>query len=273
MAVLSADFQYLQLLLHVNAGLVLDKGKEYLVEARLDPLARIEGFASIGALIDSIRHKPLNGIHRKVIDAMTTNETSFFRDFYPFEALRTDVIPQLISKGGLQRRLNIWCGAASTGQEPYSIAMLLREHFPTLAGWTIRMLATDINAEVIQRAKSGRYRQMEVNRGLPAPMLVKYFRERAAMWEIREDIRAMVEFREMNLTQPWPALPKCELVFLRNVMIYFDVETKRAILAKIRNILAPGGYLFLGNAETTLNLDDHYERAVFGKVVCYKLKA
>lgn len=272
MAVISADFHYLQTLLHTNAGIVLDKGKEYLVEARLDPLARTEGFGSIGAMIESVRNKPINGVHRKIIDAMTTNETSFFRDFYPFEALRTDVVPQILSNRAHQRQLNIWCGAASTGQEIYSIAMLLREHFPSLSSWYMRLIATDINAEVLQRAKAGRYRQLEVNRGLPAPLLVKYFRERAAMWEIRDDIRSMVEFREMNLTQPWPVLPKCDLVFLRNVMIYFDVDTKKTILAKIRNILAPDGYLFLGNAETTLNLDDNYERAVFGKVVCYKLR-
>lgn len=270
MAVQHTDYQYLQSLLYDYAGLVLDRGKEYLVQARLEPLARTEGFPTLGGMLESVRNRPINGIHRKIVDAMTTNETSFFRDYFPFEALRNHVLPEIINLRTPQRQLNIWCGAASTGQEPYSIAMTLKEHFPLLAKWNVRLIATDINVEVLDRAKAGRYRQIEVNRGLPAPLLIKYFRERSAMWEIREDIRGMVDFREMNLVKNWPIFPRFDIVFLRNVMIYFDVETKRTILGKIRSLLSPDGYLFLGNAESTLNLDDRYERAVFGKVVCYK---
>ncbi|MDD5348807.1 MAG: protein-glutamate O-methyltransferase CheR [Chthoniobacteraceae bacterium] len=270
MAITLSDFQYLQTLLHSLAGLVLETGKEYLVDSRLEPVARAEGFDTIARMIDAVRFQPVNNIHWKIVDAMTTNETSFFRDIYPFEVLRDSVLPELIALRAPQRQLTIWCCAASTGQEPYSVAILLRECFPAVANWNVRIIATDINEEVLERARAGRYRQMEVNRGLAAPLLVKYFRERAAMWEVREDIRNMVDFREMNLVQPWPFLPKCDLVLLRNVMIYFDVATKRSILGKVRTVLSPEGYLFLGNAETTMNLDDNYERALFGRVVCYK---
>jgi chemotaxis protein methyltransferase CheR len=273
MPVTPSEFSYIQTLIRNHAGLVLDPGKEYLVDSRLDPLARSEGFATIGAMLEKIRLQPLNGTHRKIVDAMTTNETSFFRDIHPFEALKKEIVPGLISRRASERQLNIWCGAASTGQEPYSIAILLREHFPLLASWKIRMLATDINNEVLERARSGRYRQMEVNRGLPAPLLVKYFKDNASIWEIREDIRAMIEFREMNLIQTWWPMPKLDLVFLRNVMIYFDVETKKMILGKIRSLLSPDGFLFLGSAETTLNLDDNFESVMFGKVMCYRLRS
>jgi chemotaxis protein methyltransferase CheR len=270
MPITFSEFQYLQMLLHTQAGLVLEQGKEYLVDSRLEPLARAEGFPSISRMIESIRYQPVSVVHWRIVDAMTTNETSFFRDIYPFEALRDSVIPELISKRAAQRQLTIWCGAASTGQEPYSLAILLRECFPSLMNWNLRILATDINAEVLDRARSGRYRQIEVNRGLAAPLLVKYFRERAAMWEIRDDIREMIDFQLMNLVQPWPFLPRCDLVLMRNVMIYFDVPTKRSILGNIRSLLAPDGYLFLGNAETTMNLDDRFNRVVFGRVVCYQ---
>jgi chemotaxis protein methyltransferase CheR len=271
MAVSLSEFQYLQSLLYTQAGLVLEKGKEYLVDSRLEPVARVEGFPTISKMIGTIRYQQFNGVHQKVIDAMTTNETSFFRDIYPFEAMRDKVLPDLIALRAPQRQLTIWCGAASTGQEPYSLAILLRECFPILTNWRVQIIATDINAEVLSRARQGRYRQIEVNRGLAAPLLVKYFRERSAMWEIREDIRAMVDFREMNLIRPWPFLPRCDLVLMRNVMIYFDVPTKKTILGKIRNILDPEGFLFLGNAETTMNLDDNYKRESVGRVVCYKV--
>lgn len=271
MPVSPSEFQFLQTLLRNQAGLVLDNGKEYLVEARLAPLARIEGFATFNQMLDTLKNKPVNGMHKKVVDAMTTNETSFFRDLHPFETLRKEILPVLITRRANERRLSIWCGAASTGQEPYSIAMVLREHFPFLSSWNVKMLATDLNTEVLDRARSGRYRQMEVNRGLPAPLLVKYFRERATLWEIHEEIRKMVEFREMNLTTAWPAMPRMDVVFLRNVMIYFDVEMKKAILAKIRALLAPDGYLFLGGAETSVNLDDQFEPVTLGRATCYRL--
>jgi chemotaxis protein methyltransferase CheR len=272
MAVTPNEFQYVQTLVRSYAAIVIDPGKEYLVESRLGPLAREEGFESIGRMIATMRDKPINGMHRKVVDAMTTNETSFFRDIHPFDALRNEIIPGLIARRKRERRLNVWCGAASTGQEPYSLAMLLTEYFPELAGWTVRIIATDLKKEVLERARTGRYRQMDVNRGLSAPLLVKYFRQRATMWELREDVRNLVEFRELNLILPWPAMPTPDLVLLRNVMIYFDIPTKKAILSRIHGLMASDGCLMLGSAETTLNLDDRFDRTVHGKSVSYSVR-
>ena len=271
MPVSPSEFEYLQRMLYKQAGLVLDKGKEYLVEARLIPLARSEGFPSFNVMIDTMKKSLTSDLHKKVVEAMTTNETSFFRDLHPFESLKNQIMPALISRRTKERRLNFWCGAASTGQEPYSISMMLREHFPTILSWDFKFLATDLNTEVLERARSGPYRQMEVNRGLPAPLLVKYFREKSTLWEIHEDIRKMVDYREMNLAETWLPMAKLDVVFLRNVMIYFDIEMKKTILKKIRSMLAPDGYLFLGGAETTVNLDDGFEPVVYGRATCYRL--
>lgn len=271
MAVSVSEFEYLKTLLYKQAGLVLDPGKEYLVEARLMPLARTEGYATFNVMIDTMKKTPVGEIHKKVVEAMTTNETSFYRDLHPFESLKNLILPGLISRRAKERRLNFWCGAASTGQEPYSISMMLREHFPAVLSWDFKFLATDLNTEVLDRARLGRYRQMEVNRGLPAQLLVKYFKERATLWEIHEDIRKMVDYREMNLAETWLPMPKLDVVFLRNVMIYFDIEMKKTILKKIRSMLAPDGYLFLGGAETTVNLDDGFEPVVYGRSTCYRL--
>ena len=241
MPVTQIDFQYVQSLMKAYAAIVIDPGKEYLVESRLGPLAIEEGYETIGRMIEKVRNQPINGVHRKIVDAMTTNETSFFRDIHPFEALRQQIIPSLMASRKRERRLNIWCGAASTGQEPYSLALLLQEHFPELNGWAVRILATDLKKEVLERARSGRFRQMEVNRGLPASMLVKYFRQRATMWEIRDEVRNLVEFRELNLALAWPPMPIPDLILLRNVMIYFDVTTKKAILGRIHGLLPRTG--------------------------------
>jgi chemotaxis protein methyltransferase CheR len=266
------DFEYVQELVRKRSAIVLEAGKEYLVESRLSAVARAEGFASIEHLVVELRRTQANGLHRKVIEAMTTNETAFFRDLHPFEALRAQLIPELMQRRGAQRQLTIWCAACSSGQEPYTIAMLLREYFPALGGWRVRILGTDLSREVLDRAKAARYSQAEVNRGLPAAFLVKYFRKQGVEWQVVDDIRRIVEFGELNLNEVWSGVPPCDLVFMRNVLIYFDVETKKTILAKLRRVLRPDGYLFLGGAETTMNLDDAYQRVVFAKNGgCYRL--
>jgi chemotaxis protein methyltransferase CheR len=189
-----------------------------------------------------------------------TTEPLFFRDHHPFEALRQTVIPDLISRRQAERRLSIWCAASASGQEPYSLAILFREHFPELAGWKISLLASDVSREMLARAREGRYNQIEVNRGLPAALLVKYFEQHGTQWHIKPAIRSMVEFREINLAQAWPTLARMDLVLIRNVMIYFEVETKKTILGRLAGLLRPDGYLLLGGAETTFNLDDSYRR-------------
>jgi chemotaxis protein methyltransferase CheR len=235
-------------------------------------VARGEGCASLQDLVARLRTQPTNGLHQKVIEAMTTNETSFFRDFHPFEALRKTIVPELMAKREKERKLNFWCAASSSGQEPYTVAMVLREHFPSLANWTVRFLATDLSMEMVERARVGRYSQLEVNRGVPAPLLVKYFQRLGVEWQVKDELREMIDFRQLNLVDSWPSMSEFDLVFIRNVLIYFDVPTKRAILAKVRRLLRPDGYLFLGAAETTLNIDEGFERIQFEKAGCYRLR-
>jgi chemotaxis protein methyltransferase CheR len=268
----TADFDYVRNFVRDQAAIVLEPGKEYLVESRLLILARKEKLASIDELIRKLRSDPKNGLHRKVVDAMTTNETSFFRDIHPFEALRKSILPELMTRRAAQRQINFWCGAASTGQEPYSVLMLIAEHFPQLLKWDIKFIATDLCSEVLARSRAGCFSQLEVNRGLPANLLVKYFVRQGTSWEIREDLRRRVEFRELNLVKDWPSMPPLDIVFLRNVLIYFDLETKKTILAKARRLLRPGSYLLLGGAETTFNIDDAFEREVIDKATCYRVK-
>ena len=269
--ILNGDFDYIRTLAYESAAIVLDRGKEYLVEARLTPLARREGFASLSSLIAKMRSDRVPGaIHAMAVDALTTNETYFFRDFHPFEALRKSIVDELIAERRSSRKLTIWCAACSTGQEPYSIAMLLREHFPQLEDWRIEIIATDYSPTVLSQAAKGRYNQVEINRGLPAMYLLKYFTKDGDSWLIRDDIRAMVQYRPLNLVKPWPLMPACDLIFIRNVMIYFDVETKKGILAKIRNCLLPHGSLFIGSSETTLNIDPSWAPVPHGKAVVYR---
>jgi len=203
---------------------------------------------------------------------MTTNETSFFRDLHPFEALKRVVIPNLVASRAASKSLSIWCGATSTGQEPYTVAMILRETIPQIDQWKLTFIATDISSEMVARCRGGKYSQIEINRGLPATMLVKYFDKQHLEWQAKESLRRMIDFREMNLLQTWPAMPPMDIVFLRNVLIYFDQPTKQEILRKMRGLLKPDGVLFLGCAETTLSIDDAYERVEIEKSGCYRLK-
>ncbi|HUJ24765.1 MAG TPA: protein-glutamate O-methyltransferase CheR [Myxococcales bacterium] len=265
-----ADFQWLCALVKDQAAIVIDAGKEYLVQARLSPLAASEGCANVGALIGRLRGMRVNGLHRRVVEAMTINETSFFRDWRPFEALRTAVLPELIKSRAAARQLNLWSAACSSGQEACSLAILLREHFPELRSWSVKVLATDFSAEMVERGKSGMYPQLEVNRGLPAPLLLKYFDRHGLDWRVRESVRSLIEFRQANLAGDWPSMPQMDVVFLRNVLIYFDQETKKRILAKVRTVLRPGGLLFLGAAETTFNLDPAWERVALDGTSAYR---
>jgi chemotaxis protein methyltransferase CheR len=266
------DFDYVRTVVHKGSAIVLEESKVYLAESRLAILARREGFASAADLVARLRVDAVAGLRQKVVEAMTTNETYFFRDMHPFEALRQVLLPRLVQQRALERQLNIWCAACSTGQEPYSIAMLLREHFPELATWRVSLLATDLSAEVLERARRGVYTQMEISRGLPAPLLVKYFSRRGLDWHLCPEVRGMVEFRRLNLIEPWPVLPPMDIILLRNVLIYFDVQTKKRILANVRQLLRTDACLFLGGAETTFNLDDEFQRVECARASCYQLR-
>jgi chemotaxis protein methyltransferase CheR len=265
------DFSYLSQLMHERAAIVLEPGKEYLALSRLDPVAREMGVGSVAALVDVLRGEEASSqLHDQVIDALTTNETTFFRDFNPFESLRSDVLPEVLERNQRSRTLTIWSAGCSTGQEPYSIAMAIREHFPELLTWQLTILGTDISASVLDRARHGRYGQLEVNRGLPANLLVRHFTRAGMEWEIEEPIRRMVRFQRHNLVDEWPVMPPFDLVFMRNVMIYFDVETKRQVLSRMLGQLAPRGYLLLGASETTFNISDDYDRHLVGRTAWYR---
>ena len=254
------DYDFIANLLRDQCALVLDPGKDYLINSRLSPIAQRHGLTSIDHLVRRLRDTSDSSLVSDVVEAMVTTETSFFRDVHPFETLKKIVLPKLIELRRPQRQLNIWCAASSSGQEPYSIAMLLKEYFPDLAGWQINLTATDISHEMLQRSRAGRYSQLEVNRGLPTNLLLKWFRQEGGVWEIDEQIRRMMTFKPMNLAQPWPAMPLWDLIFLRNVMIYFDNDVKKSILGRVSRSLGDDGYLVLGGAETTFGLDNSFQR-------------
>lgn len=267
------EFDYLRHLVRERSAIVLDEAKEYLVEMRLMSLARVEGFESVDELSRLLRGRPFGPLHAQVVDAMTTNETSFFRDIHPFETMKQELLPAALRRNEATRTLTIWCAACSSGQEPYSLAMLLHDAFPQArAGWKVNLLAGDISEEMLKRARAGIYSQLEINRGLPAPLLVKYFRKEGAAWQIKDEIRGMVQFHALNLAGAWPTLPAVDFLFLRNVLIYFDPDTKRQILRRARSVLRPGGVLFLGGAETTLNLDDAWDRCQASKTIYYQVR-
>ncbi len=268
-----SDYAFIANLLREQCALVLDSGKDYLINSRLSPIVQRHGLTSIDQLVIRLRENSNSSLVAEVVEAMVTTETSFFRDVHPFETLKKFVLPKLIELRRPQRQLNIWCAASSSGQEPYSIAMLLKEYFPDLAGWQINLTATDISHEMLQRSRAGRYSQLEVNRGLPTTLLLKWFRQEGGVWEIDEQIRRMMTFKPMNLAQPWPAMPVWDLVFLRNVMIYFDNDVKKTILGRVSHSLGDDGYLVLGGAETTFGLDNSFQRVETLKSGFYQRKS
>ena len=265
------DLIYLRELILTRSAIVLEPEKNYLIQSRLEPVAKEAGLNSLEELTHTLRTTPSGPLHEKVVEAMTTNETSFFRDMHPFEAFRESVLPDILKKRADSRTLSIWCGASSSGQEPYTVAMIIREHFPELATWDIKFVATDISTQMLEKCRNGKYSQLETNRGLPAQFLMKYFEKKGLSWQVKEELRNLVEFRQLNLAGSWPLMPKVDIIWLRNVLIYFDVEMKKNILQKIRQVMQPDGYLFLGGAETTMNLDDNFQRLNFNATSCYRL--
>ena len=250
------DFEFLRAYLKQRSGLALTAEKRYLVESRLAPVCRRFNYATLRDLIGSLKIGHDTAIERAVVEAMTTNETFFFRDRLPFDLFRDVVLPEALARNAVRRRLRIWCAAASTGQEPYSIAMLLQEAGAKLAGWQVDIVATDISSEVIDKAKLGLYSQFEVQRGLPVQWLLKYFTQIGEQWQIAASLRSMVEFRQFNLLHGYEGLGTFDVIFCRNVLIYFDAPTKSEILARFGNSLVPGGALLLGAAETVIGLTD-----------------
>ena len=271
MTLTQAEFIYVSTLVRREASIVLAPGKEYLVEARLIPVARAVGAANVNEFIADLQRKPNPTYQRRIIDALTTNETSWFRDREPFAALTDVVLPELVKSRAAARKVRLWSAASSSGQEAYSLAITLQENLPP--GWAFDIMGTDISTEMVKRAETAEYSQVEVNRGLPASQLVQYFERAGAHWRITASLRRNVSFRLMNLTAPLPAMPPFDIIFLRNVLIYFDVATKRTVLQNVAKLLRPDGWLFLGAAETTIGIDDNYERVAAGRTSAYRIRS
>ncbi|HVS69417.1 MAG TPA: protein-glutamate O-methyltransferase CheR [Mycobacteriales bacterium] len=268
MPIATVDFDYISTFVRQRAAIVLEPGKEYLIESRLAPIAREQGLSDLAALVARMRAGD-ERLHSAVVDAMTTNETLFFRDQSPFRALSDDILPALAERRAV-KRVRIWSAACSSGQEPYSLAMTCADFADTHPGFGVEILATDISEEMLARTAEARYSQLEVNRGLPATHLVRHFKRVGTGWQAAERLRAMVTVKALNLARPFPDLPTQDVVFLRNVLIYFDVATRREILDQVSQVLAPDGYLFLGSAETTTFISESFERDTTGGAACYR---
>jgi chemotaxis protein methyltransferase CheR len=251
------DYEFLRKLLKERSGLDLSADKQYLVESRLVPLARKVGLPGIPELVARMKTGDA-AITTDVVEAMTTNETFFFRDKIPFDHLRDTILPALTQARANRRTLRIWSAACSTGQEPYSIAMCLKEKAAMLAGWRIEIVGTDLSQEVLEKSKAGIYSQFEVQRGLPIQLLVKNFTQIGEMWQLNADIRGMVQYRKLNLLQDLSSLGKFDVIFCRNVLIYFDQETKAAIFERIARLVEPDGMLMLGAAESVVGITDAF---------------
>jgi chemotaxis protein methyltransferase CheR len=253
------DYEYLRRLLKTRSGLVLSSEKHYLVESRLLPVARRAGLFNLTGLVAKLRGPDSEQLTVEVVEAMTTNESFFFRDKIPFDHFRETIMPALLTARAATRRIRIWCAAASTGQEPYSLAIALKEIGKDLRGWRVEIVATDLSTEVLEKARSGIYSQFEVQRGLPALMLIKYFAQVGETWQIAPEIRGMVNFMPLNLLNDFSHLGRFDLVLCRNVLIYFDQATKICVLERVAEATERDGFLVLGGAETVVGLTDRFK--------------
>lgn len=269
MTITADNFSFVSELVRRRSGIVLETGKEYLVEGRLLPLARAAGLADVDAYVRALRASQRPDQLESVVDALTTNETSWFRDAQPFRALTEHIVPELLAQRSpaADPTIRIWSAACSSGQEPYSIAMALADLVPANR---VRILATDLSEEMLARGRRARYNQLEVNRGLPAPMLVRHFTRQGADWEVSPALRSQVTFMRHNLLDSVPVGGPFDVVFLRNVLIYFDLATKQEVLRRVQRALRPGGYLLLGAAETTMGIDDTWERVPVDRGAIYR---
>jgi chemotaxis protein methyltransferase CheR len=252
------DYEYLRKLLKDQSGLDLSADKQYLIESRLLPLARKCGLSGISDLVTKAKGGSSSHI-AQVVEAMTTNETFFFRDKVPFDHFRDTIMPEVLKARAARKSVRIWCAAGSTGQEPYSLAMCLKEMAAALAGWRVEIIATDLSGEVLEKSRAGIYSQFEVQRGLPIQMLVKYFKQSGEFWQINPELRSMVQHRQLNLLHDFSQLGAFDVIFCRNVLIYFDQDTKIGIFNRLARSLEADGFLVLGAAETVVGLTESFK--------------
>ena len=252
------DYEFLRKMLKERSGLDLSADKQYLVESRLIPLARKAGLPGLPELVQKLKGGT-EALTADVVEAMTTNETFFFRDKVPFDHLKATIMPELLQARAARRSLRIWCAASSTGQEPYSIAMCLKELGAALTGWRVEIVATDLSQGVLEKSRAGLFSQFEVQRGLPIQLLVKHFVQTGELWQLNSDIRAMVQFRHLNLLQDFSHLGAFDIIFCRNVLIYFDQDTKTNVFGRLSRMIEPDGFLMLGAAETVVGLTEAFK--------------
>jgi len=253
------DYDYLRKLLKERSGLTLSADKQYLVESRLLPVAREASVDGLSGLVQKLKSPGSEALIVKVVEAMTTNESFFFRDKIPFDHFRDVIMPALLTARAKERHIRIWCAAASTGQEPYSLAICLKEMAAKIAGWRIEIIGTDLSTEVLEKAKAGIYSQFEVQRGLPIQMLVKYFTQLGESWQVAPELRAMVQYKPLNLLHSLSQLGSFDVVFCRNVLIYFDQDTKTDVFDRLARVMQPDGFLILGAAETVVGLSEDFK--------------
>lgn len=264
------NYRFLQDYIYRESGIVIDADKHYLLEARLAPVARKQHVDTLNDLCRLLRATSSGSeLRQQVVEAMTTHETLFFRDLGQYDALKSAILPPLIEQRKASRQLSFWSAASSSGQEAYSLAMMLLEM--GLRGWKINIVGTDLSEQILDRARQGRFMQIEVNRGLPVSYLVKYFTRHGLEWQLKDEVRQMVRFQRFDLRDGMRTLGPFDVVFCRNVLIYFDQETKKKILEGIRDTLHRGGHLLLGGAETTLSITDKFERVTVGQAVLYRV--
>lgn len=266
------ELSFLFKFIHEKSAIVLDETKDYLIYNRLTPLLKQNEINSLNDLVKEIKSNKNARIINEVIDALTTNETLFFRDLKPFEVLRASLLPKILEENKASKSLRIWSAACSTGQEPYSLAMMLLENFPQLKDWKVEIFASDISKESLEKAKEGIYSQIEVNRGLPIKMLVKYFSNEQGRWKVKPELRKMVNFQELNFIEAWPHMSKFDFIFVRNVLIYFGLETKKTILDRMANLLSHKGYLFLGASESLIRLEVPFKTVILDNTRCFQIK-
>lgn len=264
------QFRFFADMLKETSGLALTKGKEYLLESRLNELAKVLGLKDLDALYQKAKFRCPPKLKEQIIEAMTTNETYFFRDQHPFDALQKEIIPDIRKKNSAVKKMKMWSAACSTGQEPYSVSMILSEHFSDLSTWKVEILATDISKQAVQKGRDGRFTQVEVNRGLPISMLIKYFKQEGAFWLADAKLKRRLRFQQFNLMAPFTGKMGFDIILCRYVLIYFDQQTKKQILGKLVNALAPGGFLMLGATETPIGLPPTMKRIMYGKTTCWQ---
>ena len=267
-----ADYTFVREFVRSRSGIAIDEDKDYLIKASLDPLVTQGNYSSVDALIDRLRTEEDEELSDSVLESLTNNETSFFRDFHPFNALQSAVLPELIQNRQGDRKLRILSAGCSTGQEVYSIAMVLDEHFPQLQSWDVEIIGYDLDRVALAKARKGSYAQLEVQRGLPAVKLLRYFKQIGLEFEIADQLQSAVGFNRVNLVEPWPSTAPFDIIFLRNTLVYFDLELKKKALSFAHQNLASDGYLFLG-IENGSELDNSFERHTIGRTSVYRLRS